>query len=98
MGTTYQEVNPSLIEHTTMVKVLFDGVHRKYRITQNEGYKLHVKGRDVNDIDPVTGEEIHELGYTSTTVSIDAAYDFETNPQEFYAVLKENTNEDTNIQ
>ena len=98
MSATYQDVKPSLIPNTTMVKVFFDGVHKKYRITPNEGYKLHVKGRDQDNVDPVTGERIFKLGYIGTTVSFDASYNFEENPQEFYAVLKENTNEDTNIQ
>lgn len=83
---TYEEVNPSLIANTTMVKGLVDGVHRNYRISPIDGYVLHDKANDWTTIDPVTNEEVINLGYSRGTVSCAANYDFVANPREFYAV------------
>lgn len=88
MKPFYEDVIPSLIGRTTMRRVFFDGVHKSFEIKPNEGYKLHVKGRDVSEIDPLTGKEIHELGYTVGVVTCSSNYDFEKNPQEFYAVIE----------
>lgn len=76
---TYEAINPSLIESTTMRKKLYDGVHRTTLIAPNEGYALHVKGLDYNAIDEETGlpsEEI-TLGYKTTEISMGYNYDFD---------------------
>ena len=83
---TYENVTPSLIENTTMRKLLRDGVHQAYVISPVDGYVLHDNARDWTDNDPVTGEEILYRGYTTGTASCGANYDFVTNPREFYAV------------
>ena len=90
---SYDEVKPTLIEHTTMERILFDGVHQNYKITPDKGYKIHVKGRDDDSEDPVTGVKNHKLGYTEGVVTCPASYNFEENPQELYAVLKEENEE-----
>ena len=88
MEFTREEMSNSLIANTKMTKVFMDGIHRIYEIKANDGYVLHVKGRDFIDIDPITGEEIYKLGYTRVTVTCSASYNFEENPQEYFAVLE----------
>ena len=87
MAFTYEQLEQSLIDNTVMEKVFNNGVHLVYRITPIAGYVLHDKGRDFTEIDPITSEEVIRLGYTSTSTSCPANYDFEANPREFYAVL-----------
>ena len=82
---TYENVNPTLIANTTMVKGLVDGVHKNYRITPVDGYVIHDNTRDYTDLDPETMEEVLKLGFTRGTVSCAANYNFVTNPREFYA-------------
>lgn len=88
MTVTYEDIIPSLIENTTMVKGLVDGVHNNYRITPFDGYVLHDNARDMPEYDPVTmmptGNVV--LGYTRGAASCRYNYDFEANPREFYAV------------
>lgn len=88
MTVTYQEVNPSLIENTTMQKRLYDGVHKQYLITPNENYVLH-DSRLATDID-IDGNPIDPplAGYTDTTITVSASYDFTANPNNIYAVLR----------
>lgn len=88
MVITYEDMNPSLIENTTMKKVFRDGVHSTYRITPVDGYVLHDNAYDTPLVDPETLEETGEviLGYRTTMASCAASYDFEANPREFYAV------------
>lgn len=88
MAYVYEDVNPSLIENTTMKMVLQDGVNRGYRITPNDGYVLHDKANDWTDLNPDTMEETLMLGYARGTVTCHANYDFTANPREFYAVLE----------
>ena len=76
MADILTEVNPSLIENTTMVLREVDGNPRVYRITPIEGYVLHDKGRDWTYIDPDTMEETARRGYTTGTASCAASYDF----------------------
>ncbi len=76
MAVIYEDVIPSLIPNTTMVKGIVDGVHRNYRITPNEGYVLHDKANDYADLDHITMTEIPKLGYAIGTVSCGANYDF----------------------
>lgn len=99
MIITYEDVNPSLIENTTMQKVLRDGVHSTYYIAPADGYVLHDKTYDTIVIDPVTGEETDEviLGYRTSTASCAASYDFTANPREFYAVPEDQAPEPTRL-
>lgn len=83
---TYEEVTPTLIENTTMLKIFGDGVHRQYRITPNDGYVLHNSFRDWTYIDPETMKETFCRGYSAGYSTCAASYDFEKNPHEFYAV------------
>ena len=94
MTVTYQDVNPSLIANTTMQKRLYDGVHKQYLIAPNENYVLH-DNRLATDID-IDGNPIDPplAGYTGTTVSVAASYDFTANPFNIYAVLRNTVPED----
>ena len=87
MTITYEEETPSLIENTTMVKGMVDGIHSNYQITPVSGYVIHDKAADWEDVDPDTGDVLAtHLGYKCGTVSCGANYDFVANPREFYAV------------
>lgn len=79
MATTYENVTPSLIPNTTMVKRLVDGVHKNYQITPNEGYVLHDNASDYYDIDPETGMEsdVVVLTYYTGMCSCGKNYDFD---------------------
>ena len=88
MAYTYQDVNPTLIENTTMRLRLRDGIPQSYWITPNEGYVLHDKVGDLIETDEITGEEIKTLAYFRGTCTCGANYDFAANPREFYAVLE----------
>ena len=79
---TYEEVIPSIIPNTTMVKGLVDGVHRNYQINPVPGYVLHDKEGDW--VNPETNETV--LSFYIGTCSCGANYDFVANPREFYAV------------
>ena len=95
MAITYESVIPTLIENTTMIMALNDGVPLNYRITPNEGYVLHDKNYDEPVFDEngnETGEVI--LGYRTATAGCGANYDFEANLREFYAVLRTSVPED----
>lgn len=86
----YENVIPSPVENATVQKYINDttGAHISYFVTPNEGYVLHDKFRDWEDIDPITGEpSTYHLGYTRGTATCAPNYDFEANPREFYAVL-----------
>ena len=82
---TYEDVTPSLIENTLMQKMIRDGVHVTYTIRAVDGYVLHDKRNDWEDMDE-NGDPVLMLGYAIGTVTCAASYDFETNPWEFYAV------------
>lgn len=83
---TYEPVEPGVIAHTTMRKLLRDGGHQAYYIAPISGYVLHDKARDWTDTDPISMEETYKLGFTRGTAGCAASYDFEANPREFYAV------------
>lgn len=87
MAITREDLNPTLIENTSMKKVFRDGVHVQYDITPNEGYVLHDNLYDNPVLNEETGEETIVLGYRVSTASVAARYDFEANPRELYAVL-----------
>lgn len=73
---TYEDVVPSLIPNTIMQKKLADGVHQVYAIQAIDGYVLHDKTRDYEDINPDTNEWIPKRGYTTARSTCQAAYDF----------------------
>lgn len=77
---TEENVIPSLIANTTMVKRFADGVHKTYKITPNPGYVLHDNRHDeyaeYDDNGNPIGEPIR-LGYYSGTRSVSASYDFD---------------------
>lgn len=74
---TWEDVTPTIIPNTTMKKRIRDGVPIMYQITPNEGYVLHIKGRDVPIDDPDTHEEIGiALGYNRGSCSCAITYDF----------------------
>jgi len=83
---TYETISPSLIENTTMFKVLADGVHKTTRVSAIDGYVLHDNSGNWFEIDPITGEEIEKEAYYGGTRSVAAYYDFVANPRELYAV------------
>ena len=89
MAYTYEDVNPTLIENTTMQIRILNGKPRSYLITPNEGYVLHDSNYDTW-ID-IEGDELTEpiLGYRRTTATCALNYDFATNPRGFYAVLED---------
>lgn len=93
---TKTEINPPLIENTSMLKGFVDGVHKGYEITPNTGYVLHDKRYDDPIFDDNTGEETGDiiLGFRTSTASCSADYDFVENPYEFYAVLATEVPED----
>lgn len=89
MTYTYEDVKSTLIEHTTMQKMVADGVHTLYKITPDQGFVLHDASFDTwIDED---GNELKEpiLGYRTTSATCTADYDFKENPRKFYAVPKE---------
>lgn len=59
-----------------------------YRISPNEGYKLHEVTLDEEVCDEETLESTGEirLGFTTSYVTAGAGYDFEMNEREIYAV------------
>ena len=81
-----EEVTPTPISNTTVVKVFVNGVHRQCEITPNDGFVLHNNVRDWKDINLETGEATSYCGYSRSTSSVSASYDFTENPNELYAV------------
>lgn len=75
---SYEIVTPSPVENATVQKYInASGAHAGYFVTPNEGYVLHDKGRDWEDIDPITGEpSTYHLGYTRGTATCGPNYNF----------------------
>ena len=76
---TYETLLTSPVANATVQKVFIDGFHKVYYVTPNEGYALHCKHLDTQDIDLRTYEPIGEviLGYKTVQVSVSAKYDFD---------------------
>ena len=87
MTVTYKDIKPTLIENTTMQKMLIDDVFKAYTITPNEDYVLHDKTLDSVEHNEEIGEEAVILGFYRGTKTCGANYDFALNSREFYAVL-----------
>lgn len=84
---TYKEIEKTLILNTKMKQGVDNkGTIRFFRISPNEGYKLHDKLRDWEEVNPETNETTLHKGYTEIIASCGADYDFKANPREFYAV------------
>lgn len=98
MIITYEEVIPTPIENSIVLKGFLNGIHKNYNITPNEGYVLHDRGYDIpildeNTLEP-TGDVI--LGYRTSTASCRYDYDFSANPNEYYTVLASTVPADQN--
>ena len=81
-----EEVTPTPIPNTKVVNAFVNGVHRQYEITPNDGFVLHNNVRDWTHINPDTMEETFYRGYSQSSSSVSANYDFTENPNELYAV------------
>lgn len=86
---TREPMAQSFIANTTMEKIYRDGVHRQYGIYPCENYVLHTTTLDIEEIDLNTGMLTGNIikGYTPMGVTCSVNYDFEANPDEYYAVL-----------
>lgn len=94
----YIDVEP-IIPNTTMQKAIHPTTGRElsYKITVNEGYVIHDKGRDyTTDVldengntvldengNPVT---VFKQGFTTGSTTCGINYDFEANPREFFTL------------
>lgn len=91
MAVTYEELNPTPIENARVRKAFLNRVAKVYYINANEGYVLHDNTLDspayVEIIGGETGGII--LGYSEGTKSCGIDYDWDANPREFYAVLRD---------
>ena len=89
MAIIYEDIIPSIIENTTMYKVVSNGIHRATRITPIEGYVLRDTELDTAVIDTETLMPTGEIveGYYNGTRSVGANYDFYENQRQFRAVL-----------
>lgn len=98
MIITYEDVNPALIENTTMKKKLLDGVFKVYTVKANNGYILHDNKCDMPEYDEKTGKETGKiiLGFRPSTYTATCAanYDFTVNPRGFYTIPKNENSED----
>lgn len=92
---TYEDIIPTLVPNTSMVRGLVDGVARNIRIYPEDGYVLHLKRDDGSDIDPETGEEFVVLRFCSGMKSVNINYDFSVKVQDTYTYTDENGNDIT---
>lgn len=99
MATINDEGMAILIPNITIKKRYIDGVFKVYVIEPNDGYTLHDKNLDVEEMDNSTmlptGNII--LGFYTGVTTVKYDYDFTANPREFYAspIAKENYREIT---
>lgn len=64
MVITYERETDIILENITVDRQLFDGEHKAYRLTANDGYVMYDTERNVyTEIDPETGEEITVIDY-----------------------------------
>lgn len=76
-----------IIENTTMQIYSNDSGDRAYYITPVDGYVLHDKARDWEDLDE-NGNTIIVQGFTRGTATCSINYDFNANPREFFTRLE----------
>ena len=97
MIVTCEDVNPTLIENTTMKKKLLDGVFKVYTVKANDGYILHDNNCDTPAYDEETLKETGEiiLGFRPSTYTATCAanYDFTANPRGFYTIPQSENSE-----
>ncbi len=83
------------IEHATFkARLDKDDNILSYRISPNEGYKLHEITLDENVCDEYgneTGEK--KLGFTESYITAGVEYDFEKNEREIYVEVKNSEND-----
>lgn len=83
-------------ENTTMKEIRNnDDILTGYDIAPIDGYVLHNKVLDSYDYDEETGEdtELSSKGYSKNSCSVEPTYDFDTNPDEIYAIAKDDVEE-----
>ena len=85
---TRERLTDTPFENTVVEKIFVGAVHKQYGIKPKEGYKLHDTRADEEIIDMESGEPTGEIkkGYRKNKVTVSANYDFNENPNEFYAV------------
>lgn len=72
----YIDVTP-IIPNTTMQQYInLNGVASAYKITPNEGYVMHNKGRDFNAYDDFGNIIGRKQGFTSAPTTCPITYDF----------------------
>lgn len=83
----YKRIKTKIEHATTKARLDDDGNILSYRISPNEGYKLHEITLDEPDVDE-NGNETGEirLGFTESYVTAGADYDFEKNEREIYVL------------
>ena len=74
----------SIIKNTTMEEYTSVRGHKVYYISPIDGHTLHHKVRD--DYDEENREIIY--GFSTASVSVPVDYDFETNPDNIFAILE----------
>lgn len=91
MPVIYEDITPTPVENASVKKAILNGVPSSYRIKANDGYVLHDNTLDSPVYDEITGEETGEiiLGYSEGTKTCGINYDWNANPREFYAVLRD---------
>jgi len=76
----YKRIKTKIEHATTKARLDADGNIISYRISPNEGYKLHEITLDEHDVE--TGEIKH--GFTASYITAGAEYDFEKNERQIY--------------
>lgn len=70
------EITPSPVPNTKYFGIYKGDFLSRYEIVANEGYLLHNKARDYDEIDVETNERKTVLGYGETASSCPLDYDF----------------------
>ena len=86
----YKRIKTKIEHATTKARLDADGNILSYRLSPNDGYKLHEITLDENVVDE-NGNETGDvmLGFTESYVTAGADYDFEKNERQIYVVKKE---------
>ena len=81
----YKSVEP-LLENTICEAREVNGVIVSYKMTPSEGYKLHESTLDEPLLNEETLEETGKikLGYTKSSITLSASYDWEANTRKIY--------------
>lgn len=86
----YKRIKTKIEHATTKARLDADGNIISYRISPNEGYKLHEITLDEIVVDE-NGNETGEVlpGFTESYVTAGGGYDFEKNERQIYVKEKE---------